>query len=428
MFNTLLNIALRGIIRNFRQSLTALISIAASFVSLTLFQGYMDDVQKMYQDANIEREMMGHFIIEKKDPTLFLSLEEQSILNSFLNDQKEIAARMRFLPITGTITNGQSSMVFVGRGMDIEEGDKMRSPSWQWNALAGSPLKAGEDGLLIGHKLANILGCHPKELPDFVQGKGGFSPKVRDMNCKRSELQLNIVTLHGQMNAMNLQLTGITDAVYKELDERYVGLSLQTAQTLMDTNQVASYSVKLKDPNQIDSMVQRTNAFLESQNINAKAVRWEQHRLGDLYNRTMDLLTLFRNFVVSVILVISSLSVFNTLLRNISERSREIGTLRSLGLNPGHIYSLFGLEAAILAISGSSIGLILTLSLEFIVNLIGLTYKPGVFSSPVPFSIYVSPTLMGQTAIFLCTLVILTALLSVRRPIKQRITECLGHV
>jgi putative ABC transport system permease protein len=427
VFQTLFKIALRGIARNWRQSFTALLAIATSFISLTLFQGYMDDVQKMYQESNIKREMMGHLIIEKNDHKKSLTREDQDFILQKLKKQSEVDSVVRILPISGTILNGKSSMVFVGIGLDVAEGLKMRAPNWKWNVLAGEPLTKEDQGLLVGHKLANILGCSPDPIPDFVQGLGGFSAKVRPLKCPVPLLQLNAVTKHGQMNSMNLELTGITDAIYKELDERFVVLPLQTAQTLFDTDEAGYITVKLKDEKNIKSFRDRMQTILASQG-DLTIVRWQDHRLGDLYNRTMDLLTIFRNFVVSVILVICSLSVFNTILRNISERSREIGTLRSMGFEPLHINVLFGLEAITLAIVSCVIGVLVSEFLELTINLIGLTYKPGVFSSPVPFTIYVAPLLHVQTAAFLSVLVVLTTLFSVRRFQRLKISECLGHV
>lgn len=426
MFGSLFTIAFRGIFRNWRQSITALTSIAATFVTLTLFQGYMDDVQKMYENTNVEREMMGHVIIEKRAPQEKMNVDEQRLVMDFINSRSDVDSKVRFLPISGTITNGRSSMIFVGMGTDVLEGTKMREPSWAWNTLAGSPLNNEEEGLVIGHKLARILDCTPDPILDFKQGLGGFTAKVRPVNCKRNNLQLNVVTVHAQMNAMTIPLTGITDAIYKELDERYIALPLKTAQTLFDTTDIGYMTVKMKSEKDVPDFLKDLNQKLSGTAL--RAVRWQNHRLGDLYNKTMDLLSIFRNLMVTVILIISSLSVFNTFIRNISERQKEIGTLRSIGFNPFSVRVLFGLEAMILALTGCVMGFFMSTGLEWLVNILGVTYKPGIFSSPVPFTIYVSPYLLTQVTLFLVTLVIATAMISLRRPLKQTITECFAHV
>lgn len=426
MFASLFTIAFRGIFRNWRQSITALTSIAATFVSLTLFQGYMDDVQKMYENTNIEREMMGHIIIEKKVAQEKMSEAEQHHSMKFLDSHPMVDSKVRFLPISGTITNGGTSMVFVGMGTDVQEGKKMREPSWAWNTLAGSPLDNEEEGLVIGHKLAKILDCTPNPILNFTQGVGGFEAKVRPMNCRRNNLQLNVVTVHAQMNAMTLPLTGITDAIYKELDERYVVLPIRTAQALFDTTDIGYMTVKLKKEKDIPAFLEELNRHLSGSEL--QAMTWQKHRLGDLYIKTMGLLSIFRNLMITVILIISSLSVFNTFIRNISERQKEIGTLRSIGFNPFKIRVLFGFEAMILSATGCIMGLITSNLLEWSVNFLGITYKPGIFSSPVPFTIFVSPYLLGKVTLFLVTLVILTAMISLRKPLKQTITECFNHV
>lgn len=426
MATSLFVIALRGIFRNWRQSITALTSIAATFVSLTLFQGYMDDVQKMYENTNIEREMMGHLIVERKVPEDKLSSSDQNLVMGLLDRDPRVDSKVRFLPISGTITNGRTSMVFVGMGTDVNEGLRMREPSWAWNTLAGSPLSSEDEGLVIGHKLARILDCTPDPILDFKQGLGGFTAKVRPLNCRRQNLQLNVVTVHAQMNAMTLPLTGITDAIYKELDERYVVIPLREAQQLFDTTDVGYVSVKLKDRRNVPAFLDDLNKKLAGSPI--RAMDWKDHRLGDLYNKTMDLLSIFRNLMVTVILLISSLSVFNTFIRNISERQREIGTLRSIGFNALSIRELFAFEAIILSLTGCVMGLITSFILEWSVNILGVTYKPGIFSSPVPFTISVSPALYAQVVIFLVSLVLITAMVALRKPLRQSITECLAHV
>jgi ABC-type lipoprotein release transport system permease subunit len=426
LFASLFTIAFRGIFRNWRQSITALTSIAATFVSLTLFQGYMDDVQKMYENTNVEREMMGNIIIERTNSVDKMTKADQEKAMAFLNSRSDVDAKVRFLPMSGTITNGKTSMVFVGMGIDVTEGRQMRQPSWAWNTLAGRPLEDENEGLVIGHKLARILDCEPDPILDFKQGLGGFAAKERPMNCKRNNLQLNVVTVNAQMNAMTMPLTGITDAIYKELDERYVQVPIRMAQQLFDTTDIGYMTVKLKSKKDIPDFLEAAKKHFAGSDLHA--VRWQDHRLGDLYNKTMDLLSIFRNLMVTVILIISSLSVFNTFIRNISERQKEIGTLRSIGFNPFKIRVLFGLEAIVLSITGCVMGLITSTLLEYSVNFLGITYKPGIFSSPVPFTIYVSPYLLAQVTLFLVTLVIITAMISLRKPLKQTITECFAHV
>ncbi len=60
-------IAIRNSIKNWRHSLSALLSLSASFVSLVIFDGYIDDVKKMYLENYSHRQMLGDLIIENKN-------------------------------------------------------------------------------------------------------------------------------------------------------------------------------------------------------------------------------------------------------------------------------------------------------------------------------------------------------------------------
>ncbi|HEY5847233.1 MAG TPA: FtsX-like permease family protein [Microlunatus sp.] len=48
--------------------------------------------------------------------------------------------------------------------------------------------------------------------------------------------------------------------------------------------------------------------------------------------------------------------IVNTLLMSVSERSREIGLLKAMGLGGGRIFTLFSMEAVFIGFLGSAIG------------------------------------------------------------------------
>ena len=60
-------IAYRNVKKNWRHSLSALLSLSASFVSLVLFDGYIDDLKLMYEDSFRHRSMLGDLIIERPE-------------------------------------------------------------------------------------------------------------------------------------------------------------------------------------------------------------------------------------------------------------------------------------------------------------------------------------------------------------------------
>lgn len=422
----LLRVSARGVRRNWRQSLAALIAIASGFVSLTLFQGYISDVQRTYEDANRERGMMGDLLVEGAGPSI--GPEDQEKILRILDTDPRVFAHVRFLNVSGQITNGSTSMVFIGVGYDPAESARLRGPIWAWNTFVGHPLRA-EDGesAVLGFTLAKILDCDVHLPKGFVNDGGGFPRDDSPPKCPFATAQLSLTTEKGQMNGIDVQVGGVTDLGYKEMDERYVAMPLATAQSLLDTKKITRLSVRMKNPKDIETAIEDYNQKFKEAGVAAHAMKWRDHALGDMYVRTMALLAVFRNFVVSVILIISCLSVFNTFMRNVSERSREIGTLRSLGFRPRHVAVIFLGEACLLALLGCLIGGLFSVFLEIVINGARIAYKPGVFSTPVPFRVALNAVLLLETALFMCLLISVTSWLSIRAAVRRPIVDCLGH-
>ena len=165
-------IAYRNVKKNWRHSLSALLSLSASFVSLVLFDGYIDDLKRMYEDSFRHRSMLGDLIIEKPEihskkglaePWKYSLFEhEQTLIENFLKEKIELVNnRVRFVNFQGMITNGNQSAILMGRGFDVRSGEEVRGPNWSWNATLGKPLHKSEIefSAMLGQGLARKLGC-----------------------------------------------------------------------------------------------------------------------------------------------------------------------------------------------------------------------------------------------------------------------------
>jgi ABC-type antimicrobial peptide transport system permease subunit len=142
----------------------------------------------------------------------------------------------------------------------------------------------------------------------------------------------------------------------------------------------------------------------------------------------MDLMSIFRNFVVIVILVISTLSVFNTLIKIIKERTREIGTLRSMGFTTKQVRRLFLLETFFLSFLGTGIGVITSVLLTVALNFVGITYKAGLLSQPVAFRISFSGAAYLVAFSILISVSFVACLISTRESLSKKVIENLNHV
>jgi putative ABC transport system permease protein len=437
----ILHIAVRDVRRSWRHSVATLLAIAAGFVAIGLFEGYIVELRDRYGTVFQKSGMFGDVLIDRRgadeaglyDPwASTLGPEEQAFLEGFFAESGEVTLRARFLVLSGLVTNGRSSTVFAGVGYDVAEGSALRGDVWRWNVLAGRPLgadDAGRDRVIIGRGLGNVIECRADPDARPFDDDGLPIAKERPFACARTtSLQLSTTTESGQLNAVDAEVVGITQAGFKELDLRYVAMPLQLAQRLTDTKVVSRYSVALRDPSRARRFAARLTAEAERRGLPIRAVPWREHRVAELFLRGIELLGMFRSLVMLVVLVVAAMSVFNTMAKAVSERTREIGTLRSVGFRRRHIVALFTTEAALLAVIGVATGLALVLPLVWAIGALGIRYKAGILAEPIRLTIAYDPMTYAGAAAILAAACVLAAFLPARRASRMKIPDALGHV
>ena len=121
------------------------------------------------------------------------------------------------------------------------------------------------------------------------------------------------------------------------------------------------------------------------------------------------------------------MSVINTVSMAIMERTREIGTLRALGLKRRGIERLFAMESMFLGIIGSVLGIILTLVAWAAIMTLKPTWVPPQIASRIPLEVYLVPEYMAFSLVSLVVLSLLAASLPARKAARMQIVSALGH-
>ena len=86
--------------------------------------------------------------------------------------------------------------------------------------------------------------------------------------------------------------------------------------------------------------------------------------MAEMMGTFLNLMGAVRTLVLAVAIVavtISALSVFNTMLTSVLERTGELGVMRAVGASRGHVFGLLTLEALLLTVCGSVAGLLAAL-------------------------------------------------------------------
>lgn len=433
----LLRIAWRNVRRNVRHSVGSLLAISVGFVAISLFDGYLSwmaiDNANMWADLF----MLGDVIVDPKGASdvesattgkVLMREREREFVDSYLDSRSdEVLARVHVLYAWGVASTGRSSARFIAFGHDIAEGARMRG-RYAWNAVAGRPLHlASESSVLLGTGLADLLDCVPAKAGPWRTEDGHPIEAERPLSCRRPRAELVVTTTTGQLNAVEPEIAGIFDGGMKENDAELVQMPLPLAQRLFATDAISYMAVRLRDRGAARAFARDLAEAARAKGIEVAAVPWKEHVIGLDQRRGMGVLNTFRNLMSVVVVLIAGMSVLTTMARAVSERTREIGTLRSIGFLRRHIVLLFALEAALLSTVASAVGLAATVVLTAAANGSGITYNAGILAQPIPLAVRYVPLTWAQAAAFLAAIAALAAIVPARRAAWTRIPDALTH-
>lgn len=352
-----LSTAVRNVRRNGRRTIFLSGTVAIGAMALLIFVAYIAAMASGLRES-IVRGGVGHLHIAKAGQfdgyeelqlQYGLGSQERARIESILSKDNRVRRIVPRLLFGGLISNGQRTLTFQGTGVDpVLE----RQAFGQFQRIsAGKQLEANEksiNSVLLGKEMARLLGVKPGD-----------------------SVTLMTTTVSGSINAIDLEVVGLLSTGVPESELYQLQLPLAAAQELLKTNKISFLSVLL---NQTD-LTQIVQFDLEKRLPNNIEIRnWEQ--LVPIYGQVV---TLYRNqFIVFgvIISIVVFLGVATLTLTNIYERSREIGTMRAIGIKALQIRALFTWEGVFQGGIGTVAGLLITLCFAWAISYIRIELPP----------------------------------------------------
>jgi putative ABC transport system permease protein len=313
------------------------------------------------------------------------------------------------LHISGMLSNGEVSNVFlaVGRVASDFQAIKRRGKGWvtSLDLFSGKPL---EDKTPYGVGLSSGLA------KDLELGLG-------------SEAIAMAPTISGQINALDVKVFQLFDAGLELLNNMLMVVPIQLAQSLYDTASVDRVVVLLDRSEDAEKFRDALLRALNDRHLNMEVKTWKE--LDAISRKVEEMFDIIFVFIFFIVLVIVVMSVVNTMSMAIVERTREIGTLRALGVKRYGIVKLFAIESALLGVLGCLLGTVLTLMSWIIVSVIlRPTWVPPIITKRVPLDFYLVPEYIAYSAVFLILLSVFSAILPARKAAHREIIDALEHV
>ncbi|MDD1022553.1 FtsX-like permease family protein [Pseudomonas sp. TNT2022 ID1048] len=403
-------LALKNAFRNGRRTLVTLLAIAFGLAAINLFSGYVANVYKGLEDLAVMGERLGHLTLTKRgfwlegklDPTPYLiAPEEAQRIENVLRAAPHIKHVSPRLSLNGLASNGRASTIFISESIAPEDDQ----------ALGGSALgysngqldARNEMGVAVSSDLAKLLNLQQDTVFSLLSS-----------------------TFDGQANAVDAMVTDVFNTGTASTNDKFILLPLKLAQALLNTDAIERFVVVLDDAGMTETMGEQLQDKLRAAGIDVEFRTWKQ--LSNFYTQVKSLFDVIFSFIASIVLVISAMSVANTMSMAVVERTREIGTLRALGLSQNGVIRLFALEGFWIAAFGCLLGLVLTLVVALGINLAQIGYIPPNLSTEVPLQVDLDWLRIVSTALVVTVFAVLCAAYPAYKATRNEIVDALTFV
>jgi putative ABC transport system permease protein len=407
-----ITLAVRNVLRNRRRSVVTALAIAVGFSAISLFHGYTNRIYYYLKEGAIRGESLGHLVIFKNgwlekgklDPERYmLSQEEIRKIVELAAKEEEVILATPQIQVHGLVSNGTVSTPFIAQGV-VPKDDKMIKGFWgRMRPVQGERLQDKKPhGVEVAKDLARILNLEP--------GKDGV---------------VMTPTLSGQVNAMDIQVSGVYDTGMAATNDKFMRFTFDFAQSLFDTSMAERIVVLLKDTGMTEMMRTRLLARLSNAGVSTEIKTWNE--MSSYYARSKMLLDVILIFIFSIVVITVTMGTVNTMSMAVLERTREIGTLRALGLKRKGVLLLFAMEGGVLGVFGSVAGILLHLIVCTVLMASSLTYIPPSGSTPVRLWVDYVPEALLVLTVLMIFVSLATAVIAARRASRRSIVDALGH-
>ncbi|MFZ3048933.1 MAG: FtsX-like permease family protein [Desulfatirhabdiaceae bacterium] len=412
---TWMNIALRNLLKNRRRSLFTMLAITLGFSAVNLFGGFTTYMYAANREGSIYTSFLGHLVVARKgfldrdsdNPKKYvLSPKEMDFISKSCKDIPEVLLTTPQLRINGLITDGLVSTIFLAQGIVPSVQDVFTRQS-RLNLMEPYEGKALSDSDMHGIGVS-------KGLARFLKlGLG-------------SESVIMGTTVDGQMNALDVVVFNLFDSPAAAANDRFLRIPFELAQTLYDTDGAHFISILLKDTQQTESIRNRLKEIFLANQLDLDIKTWNE--LSEWYTKVKEMFDIIFLFLFIIVFIIVIMSVINTMSMAVLERTREIGTLRSLGLKRRGIIQLFTIESGLLGIGGIIGGTMLTLAGWSFIYFFKPKWTPPGVSVRIPLQLEFSLYYVFISVIFLLLLCMIASIIPARKAAYRNVVDALGHV
>lgn len=340
--SVIFRMAFRNVWRNKRRSLATLASVSLGMAAMLFLWSY-NDSSVLDMKKNTTDFITGHLQIGAKEsekrrsfsPSRGLA-DSGSLMRELAKDSEveAVSARLKTQALVGIEDRSQG--VYVA---GIDPAAESRVTRIREAVKEGGYLSGGKKEIILGQYLARKL---------RVKAGDRVVLMARDA--------------YGMSMGYTFHVAGIFKLGHRFHDERCAYVDLASLQELLDNNaEVSEIAIRLKDINSLERYAAKLTARLGAEaGLGAETIavrRW--YDIAPEVNQWANWGNAVFFIVMIVVIIIIAMSIMNSMLMSVFERTREFGVMLALGTRPTQLMSLVLLETILLEFFGIVSGAIL---------------------------------------------------------------------
>ncbi len=220
------------------------------------------------------------------------------------------------------------------------------------------PTRSGLPGVLVGRRLAEKMNLLPGDVVTVISGENLKTGPLGDL----------------QPAIRQFEVTGLFSTGMYDYDSQNLYAPMAAVQDLLDLPEttVSGVAVNVTDPWQADAIGAAidealgfpyyTQSWVDLNSALFSALKLEKFALG---------------VILSLIILVAAFNIVSTLVMVVTDKTREIGILKSMGLTDSRVLKVFMLQGLAIGVVGTVLGTIGGLTLVWLLDRYKFISLPG---------------------------------------------------
>ncbi len=299
-------------------------------IVLSVLVGFQEEIKSKILGVK------GHLIITKGNDAYIDNYDQ--FIAKLKEDNPEITSAIPYTEMQGIVQFYNDFEPIILRGISEEAFSEDEEFSQLFNIKRGERNLGNLYYALLGDKLASSYFISPKD-------------RLKLFIVEENSLSLNSV----RPIPVTVSVEGTFETGFQDFDIGVIYVSLQTLQKKFKReNQVKSIDVKLDDVWQVERLKRK---LVAKYGEDYSFFTWQEVNFNFFKALTLEKAIMY--LIMSLILLVAVFNVISSQLIMIIERKKEIGILKTLGMNTKHLLQIFLTQGFIISLLGASLGGIL---------------------------------------------------------------------